>query len=208
MYSWALTLGCYYEEANDHAQRLLDDATEYRVDVAVSHAQAMLGYSLAGMRRFAEAQEQLLRAGSAARAMNDPFAEHNAYALTIRVMLEEGRAAEACAIEPPDASSSVKAMRGEVLASRALALATLGRLGEAVELGSQAASVTQGVETKVLWPAVMAVVALKSRDSSATVRAEELVDVAFQAGAVDLLVCAYRSNSELLSTLLTAARMC
>ncbi len=59
MYSWALTLGCFYSEANDHAQRLLEDATEYRVDVAVSHAQAMLGYSLAGLRRFREAHEQL-----------------------------------------------------------------------------------------------------------------------------------------------------
>ena len=133
MYSWALILGCFYKEANDHAQQLLEDATEYRVDVAVSHAQAMLGYSLAGLRRFGEAHEQLRTADAAARSVNDPFAEHNAYALTVRVMLEEGRAAEACAIEPPDATDSVKAMRGEVLASRALALATLGRLSEAIE---------------------------------------------------------------------------
>ncbi len=69
-------------------------------------------------------------------------------------MLEEGRAAEACAIEPPDATDSVKGMRGEVLASRALALATLGRLSEAVEIGSEAVALTQGIETKVLWPAV------------------------------------------------------
>lgn len=204
MYSWALTLGCFYEEANDHAGRLLEDATEYKVDVAVSHAQAMLGYSLAGLRRFHEAHEQLRRAGSAARALNDPFAEHNAYALTVRVLLVEGRAAEACAIEPPDATDSVKSMRGEVLASRALALATLGRLTEAVDIGSEAACLTQGIETKVLWPAVQAVVALRSRDSSLNARAEELVTAAFEAGGVDLLVCAYRSNPDLLATLLTA----
>ena len=204
MYSWALTLGCFYAEANDHAQRLLDDATEYRVDVAISHAQAMLGYSLAGLRQYGAAHEQLRRAASAARSVNDPFAEHNAYALTVRVTLEEGRAADACAIEPPDVSDSVKGMRGEVLASRALALATLGRLNEAIEIGSEAAALTQGIETKVLWPAIRAVAALKSRDSSLIVRAEELVAVAFETGAVDLLVCAYRANPELLTTLLTA----
>ena len=107
-------------------------------------------------------------------------------------------------MEPPDATGSVKGMRGEVLVSRALALATLGRLGEAVEIGSEAAALTQGIETKVLWPAVQAIVALKSRDSSLLARAEELVTVAFEVGAVDLLVCAYRSNPDLLATLLTA----
>jgi LuxR family maltose regulon positive regulatory protein len=63
---------------------------------------------------------------------------------------------------------------------------------------------TQGVETRVLWPAVRAVVALKSRDSSSVEKAEELVNVAFEAGGVDLLVCAYRANPELLSTLLSS----
>ncbi len=204
MYSWALILGCFYAEANEHAQRLLDDATEFRVDVAVSHAQAMLGYSSAGLKRFEEAHEQLIRADASARAVNDPFGEHNAYALRIRVMLEEGRAADACAVEPPDARGSVRAMQGEVLASRALALATIGRLDEAIELGGKAVSMTQGIETKVLWPAVQAVVALKSRHASAAAKSEALMNVAFEAGAVDLMVCAYRSNSELLSTLLAS----
>lgn len=203
MYSWALTLGCFYREANDHASQLLEDATEYRVDVAISHAQAMLGYSLAGLKRFPEAHEHLRSAGAAARLVNDPFAEHNAYALAVRVMLQEGRAAEACAIEPPDATDSVKGMRGEVLASRALALATLGRLDEAAKLGNEAVALTQGIETRVLWPAIRAVIALKSRASSLITCAEELVAVAFEAEGVDLLVCAYRSNPDLLATLLT-----
>ena len=203
MYSWALTLGCFYKEAHNHAQLLLEDATEYRVDVAVSHAQAMLGYSLAGLRSFGEAHEHLGKSGSLARAVNDPFGELNAYALTIRVMLQEGRAAEACAIEPPDPSNSIRGLHGEVLSSRALALATLGRLGEAIEIGREAAGLTRGIETKVIWPAIRAIVALKSRDSDVITRAEELVRVAFDAGAVDILVCAYRSNPELLSTLLT-----
>jgi DNA-binding NarL/FixJ family response regulator len=203
MYSWALVLGCFYREASDQARLLLEDATQYRVDVVVSHAQAILGYSLAGLGRFDEAHEQLYLARSAALALNDPFAEHNAYALTVRTMLEEGRAAEACALEPPDAFDSVKGMRGEVLGSRALALATLGRLREAVEIGTDAAESTRGVETKVLWPAIKTVVALKSRDSSLIECAEELVHIAFASGAVDILVCTYRSNPDLLSTLLT-----
>lgn len=202
MYSWALILGCCYREARTQAEYLLADATEYRVDVAVSHAQAMLGYSLAGLREFREAEEQLRRADEAARAVNDPFAEHNAYALMVRVLLQQGRAAEACAIEPPDVTESVRGMRGEVIASRALALATLGRLEEAIALGREAAELTQGVETRLLWSAVRSVAALKARDPGLVTLAQELVSMAFEAEAVDLFVCAYRSNPELLATLL------
>ena len=202
IYSWALTLGCYYEEAHAQADYLLEDATEYRVDFAISHAQAMLGYSLVGLRRYPEAHEQLRKAQSTARSGNDSFAEHNAYALTVRLLLQEGRATEACAIEPPDTTDSVKGVRGEVMASRALALATLGRLSDAVELGAAAVALTQAVETRVLWPAIRAVIAQKSRDSRLIEHAEELLTVAFEAGAVDLLVCAYRSNPELLAVLL------
>jgi LuxR family transcriptional regulator, maltose regulon positive regulatory protein len=202
MFSWALILNCFYEEAYQHAQLLLEEATDCRVDVALSHAQAMLGYALAGLRQFEEAHDQLLTAAAAARALNDPFAELNAYALTIRVLLQEGRAAEACAVEPPRAAGSVKGMLGEVLVSRALALATLGRLNEAIALGREAASMTHGVETKVLWPAVKAVVALKSRGSDLIACSDELVNLAFDAGAVDPLVCAYRSNTDLLAVLL------
>lgn len=205
MYSWALTLGCFYQEANEQAARLLHDATEYRVDVAISHGQAMLGYSFAGLREFHDAEESLRNAAESARSFNDPFAEHNAYALTVRVLLQQGRAAEACAIEPPGATDSVKSMRGELLASRALALATLGRLNEALEVGREAILLTQGIETRLLWSGIRTIVALKSRDSGLVGCAEEFVSLAFETEAVDLLVCVYRSNPELLATLLASS---
>ena len=163
----------------------------------------MLGYSSAGLRDFAGAEAQLDSAAEAARSVNDPFAEHNAYALMVRVLLQQGRAAEACAIEPPDVSESVRSMRGEVLASRSLALATMGRLGDALELGQEAVSSTHGIETRVLWLAIRAVVALTKRDPTVLATAQELVSVAFEAEAVDLFVCAYRSNPELLAVLLS-----
>jgi len=202
IYSWALILGCDYQEARVQAEHLLDDATRYRVDVAVSHAKAMLGYSLAGLRNFQEAETQLRSAGAAARTVNDPYAEQNAYALMVRVLLQQGRASEACAIEPPDVTEAVRGMHGEVLGSRALALATIGRLEEALALGKEAASLTQGVETRILWLAIRAVAALKARDSAVLALGQELVTTAFEAEAVDILVCAYRSSPELLTTLL------
>lgn len=205
MFSWALILGCFYSEARNQADQLLEDATEYRVDIALSHGHAMRGYALAGERDFNAAYPELESAAARARMLNDAFAEHNAYALTVRTMLQDGRAADACAIEPPELRDSVKSIQGELIASRALALASMGRLGEAVDSGMEAAALTHGVETRVLWPAIQAIVALKSRDSSLLAKAEHLLTVAFEAGAVDLLVCAYRANPDLLSVLLTSS---
>jgi DNA-binding CsgD family transcriptional regulator/tetratricopeptide (TPR) repeat protein len=203
-YSWALVLGGYYEEALTQAAALLEDASKFRVDVALSHGHAMLGYSLAGLRQYDSALTHLGSAADLARRFNDGFAIQNEYALRVRVLLQQGRAAEACAIEPPDISHAVKGMAGEVLASRGLALACLGRLDDALSLGRQAVARTQGIEVRVLWPAIQAVVALKSRDSQVVDRARELVDVAFDAGGVDILINAYRSSHDLLAVLLNS----
>jgi DNA-binding NarL/FixJ family response regulator len=206
MYSWALILGGYYQDAQNQGLALLDDAADFRVDVALSHGHAMLGYAMAGLRKYDEAHDQLDAARDMARQFNDDFGIQNEYALRVRVLLQQGRPAEACAIEPPDLSRALKGMQGEVIGSRGLALACLGRLEGAKELARQAIACTQGIEARVLSPAIEAVVAIKSRESTVIDRAEELVDVAFDSGGVDLLINAYRSSHDLLALLMSSRR--
>ena len=82
-------------------------------------------------------------------------------------------------------TDSVKAMRGEVLASRALALATVGRLSEAIEMGSAAASADQGVETGSFGPPSRRGRS-PTRDSTLMLRRGGASShVAFDSGAVD-----------------------
>ena len=185
---------------------LLDDATEYRVDVAVSHAHAMLGYSLAGLRRFDEAHEQLDDAASSRpRRQRSVRRAQRVRTDVSRVMLEEGRAAEACAIEPPDARTRSRGCAARFLRHGLLRSRRSDVLSEAVELGSEAASTDAGRRDQ-------SALASRSRRSLPSSRAtrtsstalKSLVTVAFEAGAVDLLVCAYRANPDLLATLLTA----
>ncbi len=204
MFSWALILGGYYAEARDQSTALLEDAVEFRVDVALTHGHAMLGYALAGLRDYDQAHEQLDAARDRARQFNDEFGIQNEYALRVRVLLQQGRAAKACAIEPPELSRAVKGMQGEVLASRGLALACLGRLDDARAHAARAGACTQGIETRVLVPAIEAVVALRSRESEVIDKSERLVDIAFDSGAVDLLINAYRSSHDLLALLLSS----
>jgi DNA-binding CsgD family transcriptional regulator len=93
-------------------------------------------------------------------------------------------------------------MRGEVLASRALALATVGRSDDALRIASEAVEVTQGIEAQAIGRCVRAIVALKTRASGVTQLADEMLDFGYSAGALDPIVTAYRGNPELLSLLL------
>ena len=168
---------------------------------------AMLAIALAGLGRYRDAHRAVGQRGSRVTAMQRRLCGlQNAFAGRMRILVQEGRAAEACAIEPPDLSSSLRSMRGEVLASRGLALATLGRLAEAKALAGDAAGATTSVETRVLVAAIEAICALRGRTRDWTDAVERLVDVAFDAGGVDLLVTAYRGNADLLEALSASRR--
>jgi DNA-binding NarL/FixJ family response regulator len=203
MYAWALLLGAFYSEALDQARLLILDAEEYRVDPALPYGHATAAAALAGLREFERASDHISTAASEARRVNDENGMQNAYAIRTRILLQQGQVAEACAIEPPDVGNALRSMRGEVLASRSLVLASIGRVDEANSLVETAVGATSGIETHQLAHAVRAVVSLKTRDPTLVNRCEELVREGFTSGAVDPAVTAYRSNPGLLSALLT-----
>jgi ATP/maltotriose-dependent transcriptional regulator MalT len=98
----------------------------------------------------------------------------------------------------------LRSMRGEVLASRGLALASLGRLAEARSMAREAAGTTSAVEARVLVRAILAVCALRERTKGWREAVDALIETAFDAGAVDLAVSAYRGNPDLLGALLSS----
>lgn len=201
-YSCALNLACDYITALGVAEEMVQDATEFRVDFALPYAWLMKGAALSGLRRFGQAHEALAESHSCAIRCTDAFGQQAVYAGRIRAFLHEGRVAEACALEPPDLTDSLPGMRGEVWASRGLALACMGRVSEANELRSLSSTETRAVESRVLGHCVDAIVALKTRHSGLSAATRSLVDVAFEAGAVDLVVTSYRASPDLLSALL------
>ena len=194
----ALSLGSYYDEAAVHASDALDEARDLRIDPVLPYAHTMLATAFAGQRLYDLAHEQLDLAAVVSRRCVDLFGEQMVYASRARLLLQQGRAADACAIEPPDLSSSLPAMRGEVLGSRGLILASLGRLDEARSLAAAASTATRGIEATVLSSAVETVCAINGRDTNVLDAAEGLVHLAFDTGAVDILVTTYRANPDLL----------
>jgi DNA-binding CsgD family transcriptional regulator/tetratricopeptide (TPR) repeat protein len=207
MHAWALALGAYYEDALSISTRLLENAVDFRVDPALPYGSATSAIALSGLGRTEDALRMIDEAHRHARRLNDTNGVQNAYAIRVRVLLQAGAAAEACATEPPELEGALPSMRGEVLGSRALALVTIGRVGEAAELAEHAREATLGIEAGGLVCAVSAVAAVKERSCDVLERCERLIDHVFDAGCCDLAVTAYRANPDVLSTLLSSARM-
>jgi DNA-binding CsgD family transcriptional regulator len=205
MFAWALVLASYYDEALAQACLLCEDATEYRVDLALSYGHSTAGAALAGLHRFDEAVDRLQHGAAEAKRTHDENGEQNSYSIRMRVLVQAGQVAEACASEPPDLSRALKSMRGEVLSSRSLALATIGRLSEATELATEALAETNGIEANQLAAVTLAVCAIKARDPEQRTLSDDLIAKAFQSGAVDPVVSGYRGNLDLLSSLLAGA---
>ena len=204
VYSYGLVLASHYSDALEHAQALVTDAREFRIDLALPYAYAICGAALTGLRRFPEAHAELDLAFAEARRCNDLNAEQNVYSLRLRCLLHESQVAEACAIEPPDLAHALRATRGEAMAVRALALSCLGRLDEAVLLAQKAVESTSAIEANVLAQGVAAVVAIQQRRSDMLEAADTLLDSAFETGCVDSFVTTYRAHEGVLA-LLTAS---
>lgn len=201
-FSCALNFASEYAHALRVATSMLDDATEFRVDFALAYGSLMQATALVGLRRFEDAHRHLNTAFAQAVRCTDTFGQQSVYAARIRALLHEGRVAEACGLEPPDPTDSLAGMRGEVWASRGLALACIGRLNEARDLAALSAQATRAIETRVLVRCIRAIAALKARDPHLTDEVRELMATAWDAGAVDYVVTSYRANPELLAALL------
>lgn len=206
MHAWALALGAFYEEALDVTHRLIGDAIRHRLDLVLPYAYSALAVVEAGLGRQPEARESVETAHRLARQVNDENGMQNCYAIRVRVLLQGGSAVEACSVEPPDISRALPSMRGEVLSSRALALATIGRVEEAQALVDVVIESTAGIETQALCAAVRAVCALKRRSDDLIDRCEDLVAHVFDHGSADIAITAYRANPELLAALVTSRK--
>jgi LuxR family maltose regulon positive regulatory protein len=200
IYSALLAVGASYDEALEVADALIEDATSYKVDLALPYAYCNRAAAELGRGRYPAAHRALDQAGLVAGS--DVYAQQNIYCIRARLLLQQRCISEASALEPPDVTVAVKGMRGEVVATRGLVLACAGRLDEAEVLAAEAAAITRTIETNVLAAAIRAMVAVKSRRSSAVDLLHALVDTTFEMGGKDLLIGCCRASPELLAALL------
>lgn len=201
VFSGALVLAAHYDDALNVASDLIRDAAEsHSFGLTYGHANSAL--ALAGKKRYVKAHAALDKAHEAARLGGDTYGLQNVYATRVRLMLQQGRIPEACLLEPPDVSTALPGMRGEVLGCRALALAAVGRAADALKLAKEASESSRALETAVLVVAVRAVIDVRAGDDAALGSAATLLEEASTRGAVDLFVTSYRAVPDILALLL------
>jgi DNA-binding NarL/FixJ family response regulator len=136
--------------------------------------------------------------------MSNFHAEDNARALQIRVLAQQGRHLDACAVELRSNKRQLRSLRGELFVSRALALACAGRVEEATACVHEVRGTTGAIETRVLSHAVEAIAAIRNGSEDALAHTELLLDETVASGGIDLLATSYRASPELLAVLLGA----
>jgi DNA-binding NarL/FixJ family response regulator len=202
VYASVLALAARYEEAEAVSAELLETATRYRLDFAMPYALHIAAIAQAGLRRWSAAEASSRQSMKRARAGRDAYAEQLAFAVEVRVLLQQGKHQAALAIPVPSLRPALLSARAEVQCTRALALACAGRLQEAREVTRDHRHISQAVEPAVLNAAVDAVCALKEGAEDAIDAVATLGECALDTGAVDMLVTTYRSTPELLALLL------
>jgi DNA-binding NarL/FixJ family response regulator len=155
-----------------------------------------------GLREWRQAERHLDEGVTGARTSRNAHAEEICFAVRLRILAQEGRQQFALSLPLPPIRSSLASSRAEVLGSRALVLASAGRVEEALALAREFRGSTNAVEPVLLGTAVEALASLKRREDRAIELIARLEEAAFSTGAVDLLVTAYRSTPELLAVLL------
>jgi DNA-binding NarL/FixJ family response regulator len=205
MYSSALVQAARYGEARRHADRFLQTARQHRLDFAIPYARASASLAAAGLRQWSDANAIGPEAINAAIEGRDAHAHQLCAAAWMRVLVQQKRHYEALAVEAPVVRSPLPAAHAGITAAKALVLAACGRISAARSLVEEVRGLSHAIEPTVLIGAVDAISALKSHDADAVDRVLDFERTAFQRGAVDVLVTAYRSTPELLGVLLKAS---
>jgi ATP/maltotriose-dependent transcriptional regulator MalT len=201
-YSTALGLAARYSEALGVADSFTETVRRYRLDFATPYAHASAALAYAGLRQWVDADERASLAIGAAIHNRDGHAHQLCAALWMRILVQQGRPHEAIELEAPTVRDPLPGARAEVVSSRALALAVADRLHEAQECADTVRELSKAIEPTVLIAAVDAIFALKEHDVDAVDRVTRFEEIAFDRGALDLIVTVYRSTPELLAVLL------
>jgi DNA-binding NarL/FixJ family response regulator len=158
-----------------------------------------------GLRHFARSDALLRRVEQHADEADDFYLQLNARVLRARLALAQRRPHEALALTADDFDPfPTRAMYGEYLATRALALAIAGDFSGGIATARQAGRLTRAVETQVLCAAVYAVAALEGPNArSAT---ESLLRTATYLHTWDGVVCAARASPDLITQMASIPR--
>jgi DNA-binding CsgD family transcriptional regulator len=196
-----LTLEARYRDAVQVLRATLAELDEFGLSFGVPHVEWSLAAAELGLRHFARCDSRLRRVEHHPSYTSDLHMQVNVRALRARLLLSQRRPLDAVESTKDDfPHAPYRAMHGEYLATRALALAVAGDDQAATAALKKALTITKWVDTRVLCDAAIAVLALRSNPTIDD-PFQTLLESATRSGVWDGLVCAARAAPDLLSRL-------
>jgi ATP/maltotriose-dependent transcriptional regulator MalT len=204
-YAYHLILGGQYDAAYEITERLYRAVNTYQLTWAAPHAQWALAAASLGRRQFRAADDWLRRVETAADQLRYGQLVLNAGCLRCRMLLAMHRFEDArSALNVDETLPAHRAMRGEFLATKALAIAILEPSVEVAELVETASEITRSVESRAYSACATAIVAQRSNGPDSDVLRS--IEIAEQLDVWDALVCALRGWPPLLETIVHVPR--
>ena len=209
---WSFTLGyslilqARYEEAQKILRSTVVELGEFGLSFGLRQVEWTLAASELGLRHFSRCEALLRRVERNPSHGRDLHMQLNPRALRARLQLAQQQPSEAVETTSDEFDEyPSRAMHGEYLATRALAIAVTGDRTSALASADLAARVTHTVETQILCAATRAIVAI-DEPPTGNDPCVSLLDLAARHSAWDGVVCAVRASPALLSRLLLTSR--
>ena len=199
-YGYSLMLQARYEDAGHVLSIAMNEIDEFGLSFGRPHVESTLASVELGLRHFARCAALIRRVEHYLSETGDSHLQLNVQVLRARLFLAQQRPQDALELVADEFERfPTRAMYGEYLSTRALALAVSGRHFEVPSAVHRARTLTGSVETHVLCAAAEAVAALDS--SRAGAAAESLLSTAARLRTWDGVVCAARASPRLAAQL-------
>jgi DNA-binding NarL/FixJ family response regulator len=197
VYGYLCAIAGDYARASDCVDALEGDAARLRLAFVTPYCALTRAVIAIGLRSFETAFECLDDARADGRRIGDVFVVASAEAIRARALISLGRFDEAASAASWDGGAVIRSMKGELLATRALARACEGRVDEAMDLVGEAEGLSAAVEIPILAGAARCIVASHSGAAEVSELALRVAAQCQTTRYVDGLIIAYRGYPEL-----------
>lgn len=180
---------------------------QMRLGFATAFGAAVRTLAEIGLRRFPDAARSLARLERSARKLEDPWLLTTSAILTIKLALSQGSPLGHLDTSIPAAARVPPNLRGELLAVKALALASTGQYDRALSITREVHQLTRSIEARLVAELAELVVGIETCRLSIN-DAATLISRALEEEMLDPALIALRTSHRMLKELSERAETC
>ena len=205
MHGYALASNGDVDAASAVVRAQLDDADRYRLDFVVPYAHLIAALIENVSGHFDRVDELCASVERAGKKAGDDQLVTNARAIRVRSLVARGQFNDAVQLSMLPMGVVTPSTAGELIGSRAVALACHRSDARAITTAESARKMTSAAEARVLCAAAHAIVAMNRPDVNLFPLARAALATAVEQHCVECFIAAYRGYAQLAQVLLDSA---